>query len=186
MFDKLKPPSVGYQKGDSNKTSSLSDLELENEHLNHSADPVGKQSGFQIRQMIQSSSPAESGDNDADERVTGKQPRHSKVLPTPSLSSAPKPSSSRAMEVIDSPVGNEKLKRLEPVLAKMPPCAPFLSGRICRISPRSMRSNGKPKVNLTKLAQIAKSASAVLSYSLRASKIMFDPSISNLIIDILT
>jgi hypothetical protein len=49
-----------------------------------------------------------------------------------------------------------------------------------------MRSNGKPKVNLTKLAQIAKSASAVLSYSLRASQIMFDPSISNLIIDILT
>jgi hypothetical protein len=68
-IDKLKPPSVGYQKGDSNKTSSLSDLKSEDKRH---ADPVGKQSGSQMRQIIRSSLPAESDDNEADERVTGK------------------------------------------------------------------------------------------------------------------
>jgi hypothetical protein len=122
-INKLKSPPVGYQKGDSNKTSSLSDLELEDERH---ADPVGKQSGSQMRQIIRSSSPAESDDNEADVRVTGKQPRRPKGSPTPSLSSAPDLSSSHAMEVVDVPVRNENLKRLEPVSGRMPPALPSL------------------------------------------------------------
>jgi hypothetical protein len=127
-IDKLKPPSVGYQKGNSNKTSSLSDLESEDKRQHILTDPVGKLSGSHMRQIIQSSSPAESDDNEADEKVTGKQPRRSKVSPTPSLLSAPDPSS-HTMEPVDAPGGSERLNRLDSVSTRMPAVLPHPESR---------------------------------------------------------
>ncbi|KAA1129832.1 hypothetical protein PGTUg99_004307 [Puccinia graminis f. sp. tritici] len=91
--NKLKPLSVGYPKGNSNKTSSLSDLDSDDDTRDNSTDPVAKESSSKMRLIIRSSSPSENEVDQLDKVTDSKQRRRSKVSPIPSLSSAPDPTS---------------------------------------------------------------------------------------------
>jgi hypothetical protein len=99
--DKLKPLSVGYPKGNSNKTSSLSDLDSDDDARDNSIDPVANESSSKMRLIIRSLSPSENEDDQADQVTDGKQRRRSKVSPIPSLSSAPDPTTNSYASVVD-------------------------------------------------------------------------------------
>ncbi|KAI7962443.1 hypothetical protein MJO28_000537 [Puccinia striiformis f. sp. tritici] len=115
---RLKPPPVGYQKGNSSKASSLSDLDSEDEVRGNSTDPVVKESGSKMRLTIRSSSPSDNDDDDLNDKVAGKQQRNSKASPIPSLSSAPDPPPN-FLGIVKAPVAG-KLGRLGLVHATTP------------------------------------------------------------------
>ncbi|KNZ58805.1 hypothetical protein VP01_185g7 [Puccinia sorghi] len=106
--DTLKSLPAGYEKGDSTRTSSLSDLESEDQARSNSAETMVKKSGSQMRLTIRSSSPSEIDDIESNERVADKQQCPSKASPALPLSSAPPAPPSNALISVGAPVGIEK------------------------------------------------------------------------------
>ncbi|WAR51959.1 hypothetical protein PtB15_1B396 [Puccinia triticina] len=121
--DKLKPPlPTGYRKGNhSNKTSSLSDLESDDEEeegQDVSAAPAVKEPGSKMRLTIRSSSPSENNDDEEEvvEKTAGKLQRSDGVSPIPTLSSAAD-LASNSLAKVNASVIAQKVGRLDPVPA---------------------------------------------------------------------